>query len=254
VKFRSVLAESVRLYFVNGGILPKILLLAAVATAAILVGTMTAMVGFSIVGTNMDPKVFQSTLNGQQWSIGAAGVVAIMIVLAFAFAASVHAAAGATTVHEAFRRIRSVPMQIFWIQCVIYVLALKFSTIAAPLLFLLIAFAVPVALVENLGPNAAADRAWELSKGCRTGILLLEIGLVLTLVAVMTAIGVLFLQPNSPYVFMAPLMRAAMSWVFMAFLIAPFQFLFVALTRVYKALAAGSEPALHARAASNVKS
>jgi hypothetical protein len=251
VKFRTLLAESARLYFANGGALAKILLIAAVATAAIFLGTMTAIQGFSIEGANLDPKVFRATLTGQQWVIGAAGLVAVMIALSLAFAASVHAAARATSVKDAFSRIRSGPMQVFWLQCVIYALALRFQPLVAPLLFVLIAFAVPVALREDLGPNAAADRAWELSEGSRARILFLELGLILISVVITTVIGVLFLQPNSPFIFLAPVMRAAISWILMAFLIAPFQFLFVALTRLYEALTA---PALHARAASSVNS
>lgn len=254
VKFGTVLAESARFYFANGGVLLQILLLTGVATATIFIATMAAITGFSIQGAGMDPTVFRNTLTGPQWAMGAAGFVAVMIVLSFGFAASVHASAGVPTVRAAFNRIRSGPMQIFWLQCVIYALALRYSTFAAPLLFVLIAFAVPVAMVEDVGPNAAADRAWEVSEGYRRGILLLEVGLIAVSVAVVAAIGFLFLQPNSPYILIAPLMRAAISWILMAFVIGPYQFLFVALTRLYMALTASSEPALHARAASNVRS
>lgn len=251
VKFTTVLADSARLYFSNAGILPKILLIASVATAAIFLGVMTALVGFSVEGTNLDPKVFRGTLTGQQWTIGAAGLVAIMIVNSLGFAASVHAAAGARSIGEAFSRIRSGPMQIFWLQCVIYALALRYSPLAAPLLFLLIGFAVPVALLEDLGPNVAADRAWALSEGHRGRILLLEIGLIVSSFALMGAVEWAFLRATSPFIFTPPVVRAAISWILMAFLIAPFQFLFVALTRLYQALAV---PVLHARAASNVNS
>ncbi len=232
----------------------KILLIAGVALAAIFIITMTAITGFSIEGSSLDPKVFRSTLTGQQWAIGAAGLIAVMIALALSFAASVHAAAGANSVKDAFSRIRSGPMQIFWLQCVVYALALRYQPLVAPLLFLVIAFAVPVALCEDLGPNASADRAWFLSKGYRFRILLLEVGAILASLGLMAAVSTLFLQPESPFIFLAPLLRAAISWILMALLILPFQFLFVALTRAYVALAAGSEPVLHARAASNVKS
>jgi sterol desaturase/sphingolipid hydroxylase (fatty acid hydroxylase superfamily) len=186
--------------------------------------------------------------------MGAAGVIAVMITLALCCAASIHAAAGARSFGEAFGRIRSGPMQIFWLQCVIYALALKFSPVAGLVLFFLIAFVVPVGLCEDLGPNAAADRAWVLSSGYRIRILVVEVGAILVSLALMVVIGTLFLQANSPFVFLAPLFRAAISWILMAFLIAPFQFLFVSLTRLHQALIAGSEPVLHARAASNVKS
>src|SRR6185312_17257572 len=135
VKFGSVLAESARLYFANGGVLLKILVMTAVATAALFIATMTAITGFSIEGAGIDPKVFRATLTGPQWAMGAVGFVAIMIVLALGFAASIHGAVGAATVRDAFSRIRSGPMQIFWLQCVIYALALRYSTFAAPLLF-----------------------------------------------------------------------------------------------------------------------
>lgn len=251
VKFGTILAESTRLYFSQNVVLPKILLIAAVTGAAIFIATMTTLLSLTAAGTSVDPLTIREVMSGQQWTIGAAGLVAFMVVLAFAFSASIHFAGGARTLGEAFRRIRSGPMQLWWLQCVVYILALKFSTFAAPLLFLLIAFVVPVALREDLGPSAAADRAWILSQGHRTAILLLELGAILTTTAFMMIASALFLRADSPFVFLPVWGHISISPVIVAFLIAPFQFLFVALTRLYTAVAT---PVLHARAASNVRS
>ncbi|MEI9814705.1 MAG: hypothetical protein WDO18_19610 [Acidobacteriota bacterium] len=238
VKFGAILAESVRLYLTEGTLFGRILLTAAIAIAAIYLAVMSNIVAFAPQGATIDVATATIQVQPQQWVAGGIGFVAALLILSFTLAASVHVAAGARTVRDAFGQIRSRAMQIFWLQLVVYILAVRYSPFAAPVLLLLIALAVPVALREDLGPSGAADRAWELSEGHRTRILLLELGLVMLFLVAMAIVGGLFLAGNGPFVLISPVVRALTSWAIVAFLLAPIQFMFVTMTRLYMALAA----------------
>lgn len=251
----GILSESFRLYAQRAAVLLPILLVPAVAIAAVSIAFYSAIAGFSFQGATMDGKTFLVNMDRLQLTLAGVCVFFCAIVTALAMAASVHTAAGASSLRAAFSSITAKSMQIFWLQCVVYALALRFSPWAGLLLWLGVGFATVVALREDLGPNDAADRAWTISGGHRLPILILQSALTLLPALVLAAIGFTFLLPVSPLGFdsVPPVVRAAISWILLALVLAPVQFTFVVLTAIYRQLTP-AQPVLHARAASNVRS
>lgn len=249
----AILMRSLIFYFAKFSIYLGILIIPAITLAGVSVGLISLILGFSQFGSQVDPTTFQFTLSSSQWVIFASGAFVIAIVLSLSMATTVHATIreGAGGIRGAFTSLRSKPLQIFWLQCVIYALALRFSPWAALLFWLLTALAVPAALCEDLGPSDAIDRAWSLSRGRRLRIFGLEALLLIPAVAAFVVIGVLA-RPNGPIYQLSPAIRTAFSWVMAMIMLAPIQFMFVAITRVYQALASPPGSSLHARDNSDV--
>ncbi len=254
-KFPALFLDSLTFYIANLPIFFGILVLPAVTIAAASIAAISLILGFSVNGSEMDPNALQLSLTPSQWLVVGVGVLAGAIALSLGMAASVHATANRGTggVLPAFARIGSKSMQIFWMQCVIYALALRFSPWTVLLFWLVVASVVPVALCEDLGPSDAMDRAWSLSRGHRFAILATEIVLLVPPVLAILLYAILA-RPDGPLYQVSPLIRAGSSWLMMLVLLAPVQFMFVAMTRVYQALASEQESVVHARAASNVNS
>jgi hypothetical protein len=253
LKFSSILLQSLNLYIAKFRVFLGILLLPAITVSLVSVGLISLILGFSGSGSQADPSTFQFTLSTTQWIIVALAAFVIAIVVSVSMAASVYGAsnAGAGGLKGAFTKMQSKSMQIFWMQCVIYVLAFRFSPWTALLFWLLVALAVPTALLEQLGPSDSMDRAWKLSHGYRTKILLIEIALlVLPGLFVFVAGGLI--RPNGPAYKLSTALRTASAWVMPLILLFPIQFMFVAITRVYQALAVEPEQTLHAQVASSV--
>lgn len=253
LKIPELLAQSATFYVVNAPTFLRILLIPAFAISFVAIGLISSILGFSTSGSAIDPTVFQFSISRSQWLFVGAGVLAMAVVFSLSMAGSVHATLqrGNAGIRIAFRAIRAKSMQIFWLQCVIYALALRFSPWTVLLFWLLAAFAIPAALRENLGPGDAMDRAWEVSRGRRLSILVVELVLLVPPVAA-TLLGGWLEGPGGPISQLSPVLRAASSWLAMLVLLAPLQFMFVALAWIYQALAAGPEAPLHARGASNV--
>jgi hypothetical protein len=256
----AIFLQSLLFYFKNLPIYLGILVFPAITTALVAVGLITLLLGFAGNGAEIDPTTVQFSLSSNQWLMVAFGAFITAIVLSLSMAASVHATANHATanngvggIRAAFASIRSKSMQIFWLQCVVYALALRFSPWAALLFWLLVALAVPVALCEDLGPSDAMDRAWSLSRGHRAKIIGLEILLLIPVAAGVVLIGVLA-RPDGPIYYLSPVIRTASSWIMAMIILAPIQFMFVVMTRVYQALAGDPGASLHVRAASNVNS
>lgn len=214
--------------------------------------------GFSLTGEAIDPTLTTFSLSRDQWVKVVAVAIVGGVVLAAMMAASVHAACerDPIPVRRAFGMVTSKSMQLFWLQGAVYLLALRLSPWVVPLMWFLVAFGVPVALREDLGPSEAIDRAWALTAGRRVQILALEIvttGLVVGMVAL---IGWGVFTPHSFFNFnLVPLWgRLVAAIPLMAVLLLPMQFLFVALGRGYEMLKRAEAPALHAKAASSVSS
>jgi hypothetical protein len=159
-------------------------------------------------------------------------------------------------VRRAFGLVTAKSMQLFWLQGAVYLLALRLSPWAVPVMWFSVVFGVPVALREDLGPSDAMDRAWALTAGWRIRILALEIvttGLVLGMISL---IGWGILTPHSFFnLNLVPLWARLVAAIpLMALLLLPVQFLFVALGRGYEMLKRAEAPVLHAKAASSVSS
>lgn len=249
----AILMRSLTFYFAKFSTYLGILIIPAITIALVSIGLISLILGFSQFGSQVDPTTFQFTLSSSQWVIFAMGAFVAVIVLSLSMATTVYATAreGVGGVRGAFASLRSKPLQIFWLQCVIYALALRFSPWAALLFWLLVALAVPAALCENLGPNEAIDRAWSLGRGRRLRIFGLEILLLIPAVAAFVLIGVLA-RPNGPIYQLSPAIRTACSWVMAMMMLAPIQFMFVAITRTYQSLATQPGSSLHAPAGSDV--
>jgi hypothetical protein len=206
----------------------------------------------------MDPTTLAVTLNRDQWVMITAGGFGMAIVSSLAMAASIHVACERERigVRRAFGMVTAKSMQIFWLQCVIYALAVRFSPFAAPLLWFSLAFGIGVGVREDLGPSDAMERAWSLTQGSRLKVLVLEVLLLVPFIALIAGISYLFLIPGPWFNLnkVEPQTRQLFSGPIMALLLIPIQFMFVALARGYAMLKQAEEPALHAKAASSVSS
>ena len=233
-----------------------ILLIPAVAGAVIFVGVSAQILGFATDGASLDPTTFEITLNRDQWVLITAGGFAIAVVAALAMAASIHLACEGAGIRRAFSKITAKSMQIFWLQCVIYGLAVRFSPVAIPLLWFSVAFGVGVAVREDLGPSEAMDRAWALSEGSRLKILAVEVLLVAPLLLFSFGIAYVFLIPGPTFNLnsIAPQTRQLLSAPITLLFLIPVQFTFVTLARAYEMLRqAEQETVLHAGGASDVR-
>ena len=232
--------------------------MAASAVAILFIAGAALALGFSLTGEAVDPTLVSVSLSRNQW-VEVVGVAMLGgIVFATAMAASVHAACeqDPVPVRRAFGLVTAKSMQLFWLQGAVYLLALRLSPWAVPVMWFSVVFGVPVALREDLGPSDAMDRAWALTAGWRIRILALEIvttGLVLGMISL---IGWGILTPHSFFnLNLVPLWARLVAAIpLMAVLLLPVQFLFVALGRGYEMLKRAEAPVLHAKAASSVSS
>lgn len=252
-KFTSLLSQSISFYFVKARIFGGILLFPAVVISLASISLVSLILGFSANGSEIDPTMFQFSISPWQWIFVGAAVLAMAVTTSLSMAATVHATIqrGSAGIFGAFAAIDAKPMQIFWLQCVIYALALRFSPWTVLLFWLLVAFAIPAALRENMGPSDAMERAWSLSRGHRLAILGIEL-LLLVPPFLATILGGLLGGPDGVLYAVSPIIRAASSWLMILLLLAPIQFMFVAITWIYQKLASEPESTLHTRAASNV--
>jgi hypothetical protein len=255
LKFGEFCKDSLKLYTAHAEVLLKIALVLGVVSAGIYIGGAALSIGFAPAGTEIDPTTFSFALTRSQQVVGVATTALLAILICFGMAASIHAAAGADTVRTAFSRVTAQSIQIFWLQLVIYALAIRFSPYAALLLWVLVAFAVPVAILENLGPSAATDRAAELSRGHRLMLAVIELVVLLPLLATIALMVLALLVPETGInLNVLPVAgRVGISWLVLALIAVPVQFVFVALTQAYLKLSqAATEPVLHAKAATSV--
>jgi hypothetical protein len=256
LKLGRVLWDAVLAYVRRLPVFLATALIAAVAGAAIFVAVSWKILGFAADGAALDPTTFGITLNRDQWVLITAGGFAMGVVASLAMAASIHLACEPISVRRALSKVTAKSMQIFWLQCVIYAVAVRFSPIAVPLLWFSVAFGVGVAVREDLGPSDAMDRAWVLSAGSRIKILVLELLLVVPLFLFSLGIAYLFLIPGPWFNLnsIAPQVRQFFSVPITLLFLIPVQFTFVTLARAYEMLRqAEQETALHAEGASGVK-
>lgn len=257
LKLNAVLLESTRICWQRRGALALILLAPAATAAAVGIFGMSAIMGLASEHSYVDLSTVTITLTDIQRAGMAMGGFVNAVVLSLALAATIHAAAGAERVPawQAFARLRGRGLQLFWLQCVVLALTLRFAPWAGLLMWVLIGCGNAVAILENLGPSDAMDRAWALSKGNRLRLLSLEILMLAPLVAVLFAVGYLFLVPGRSWNLNAisPWIRLVTTPLLAGTLLAPIQLLFVVRTRAYEHLRRDREPRhLHAQAASSV--
>jgi hypothetical protein len=232
-------------------------LLAIAACTGTLLALLYLVAGASVMGVAesgemIDPANYTYNVTGARWFVDAIGILLMGVVIAFAMAASIHAARSSLSFADAYRAITAQSMQIFWLQLVIAALAMQYAPYAVVLLWALTAFVVPAALHENLGPNAATDRAWDASAGRRLYVLFIEFAALIPTAAALYALGYAFLVPNR-YLNLNNIpvpARIASSWLIFSVLMVPLQYAFLVLSQAY---ANATKPHLHAKAATNVR-
>ena len=252
----DVCAASLR---VLGQGLPVFLRIAAAASAILVItGAVVAAInwGVSPARAGIDPRVLAVTTTPRQFAVIGAGILVAALTLSYAAAATIHAAAeiaagGRSGVLAALARVRSRGLQLFWLQWVVNILAVRYSPIAALVLWLLIAPAIPLAVREDTGPVAAVERAFERLRGNRLRMLALQI-LFLTPALIIPAALVWVMLPGQALDISAlsPLAGLALAFPAGAALLLPVILLFIALTLACQRLAA--ESGLHAEDPSSV--
>lgn len=248
---RAVLGSSWRVF---GAALPALTIIAA-GTAAALVGIVTAVIainwGVALEGATIDPKVLTLTISGREFAVVGAGLLAALVPLSYALSMTVNLAAEPTAgLLTALHRVRAKGLQLFWMQWVVNVLALRYSPFAAILLWLAIAAAIPAAVIENLGPLEAIERQHALTAGnrMRVAALVLLLSLVALVFPLTLALAIFGANPTGAA--LPPLLRLVLAVPVMTVVLVPALWMLVAFTLVYLKLAGGA--ALHARRASNV--
>ncbi len=232
------------------------------AFAAILVVTVGATVvsinwGVSAVRAEIDPKTIAATIDGRQFAVLGAGILLTALVLSYAAAAAIQAtietaAGNRLTLVQAISRVRSKGMQLFWLQWLVNILAVRFSAFAAPLLWLLLAPALPLAVLEDAGPSEAIERTFALLKGNLGRMLALEVIFLLPVVLMPFGLGILALPLG--YVDLSglpPIFGLLVAFPIMMILLLPVLLQVIALTLAYLDLSAAPDD-LHAQANSNV--
>ena len=253
----GVCAASLR---VLGQGLPVFLRIAAPAAAVVIVtGAVVAAINWGVSPTRagIDPRVFAVTTTPRQFAVIAAGILVAALALSYAAAATIHAAAEIASgrrigVMAAIARVRSKSLQLFWLQWVVNILAVRFSPIAALVLWLLIAPAIPLAVLEDAGPVAAVERTFDRLRGNHLRMFALQL-LLLAPVLIIPAALVWVMLPGQALDISAlsPLAGLALAFPIGIGLLLPVLLLFIALTLAYQRLA--PESSLHAEDASNVK-
>lgn len=222
-----------------------------------------ALVSRLVIGDNVgpvDPRVLPFTMGREQWAIVGVGVFLTALVVFFSIGATIHLASAAVrkeplSAMAAFGKVKFESLWLLWIQMIASMITVAIFPFAGLVLWLLIASAIPVAVLERLLPNRALDRAWALMEGSRIQVLLLEVILTLLTVVALTIVQTAFYQPDSLPGFLAlpALARYATAWPLTALILIPVAFLFVGLTVTYHTLLARKAPeTLHAQSASNV--
>ncbi|MEP7353618.1 MAG: hypothetical protein ABI824_10345 [Acidobacteriota bacterium] len=175
----KVLGETFQTFRQRGWGLFGIGLIAAIAGLVVGGGAAWNIAGFSATPTALNTTVLPYTMTSAQWAVAGVALVLLVVQLSFSGAASVLMAwsepNGRLTIRQAFAGVRSAPLQLFWLQWIVVVLSSQFSPWAAPVLWFLMAPAIPLACIEGLGPGEAVDRMWAMSKGNRTRLLILEV-------------------------------------------------------------------------------
>jgi hypothetical protein len=239
--------------------LPLFLRLAALA--ALILETAGAAVfavnwGLPSDRAEIDPRVLVFTTTPRQFAVIGAGILAGAVALSYAGAAAIQAAAAIaagqrTGLREAIARVRPAALQLFWLQWVVNILAARFSPFAAPVLWLFLAPALPLAVLEGAGPMTAAEGALERLRGNWLRMLALQILLLAPVVIV--PFGLVWATlPGGPLELgeLPPLAGLAVGYPVLVALLLPVQLMFVALTLTYLRFAAPS--GVHARGAGSV--
>lgn len=258
LKLGRLFKESIRIYFSRLPNFLIILSIPAVVTSVLFVVASIQLLGFSAEASGLDPTTLMVSMTPPQWALVSGAGILIAVTLALGMAATVHAACSAERVgiRQAFGMNTAKSLQIFWLQTVIYALALRFSPLAAPLLWILVAFGSVVVLREDLGPSEGMDRAWELTEGSRLKVLAVELLALIPVVMCCALVAVLFMIPGPWFNLnkIPPYARLGLAPVITGFLLVPVQFMFVLFGRGYEMLKQAEQPALHAKAASGVSS
>lgn len=253
----AVLVDSLRLF---GAALPALTAIAAVTSTA-LVAISAAVIAINwglAAGADIDPKALSLLLTGREFAVIGAGFMLALLPLSYAVGATVHLSADRhagsdTALTKILGRIHAKGLQLFWLQWVVNILAARYSPFAAVIMWLGIAAALPVALLENLGPQAAVERLLDLAKGQWARISALVVLLTLTATVVPLAASIAIFGPASPTgLGISPIARFVMAIPMVMVALVPAQFLFVALTVTYRALT--GEAPLHAGQTADVRS
>lgn len=187
----------------------------------------------------IDPRVLVVTTTPRQFAIIGAGIVVVAVALSWAGAAAIQAAAAIAAgrrirLTQAIKQVRPAALQLFWLQWVVNILSARFSPFAAPVLWLFLAPALPMAVLESAGPIAAAERTLERLRGNWLRLLALQLLLLAPVVVVPSGL-VWATLPGGPLDpgQLPPLAGLAIAYPVLAALLAPVQLLFIALTLVY---------------------
>jgi hypothetical protein len=259
----AVLLDSLRVYRKTWG---KMLAIVALTAAVIIVvGALTLLpvIGYSATPNAIDPASIAYTLTPGEWAIGAVALITVLLLISYAGAVTVQLAytprpgasmEEALSISQAFARIKAAPMQLFWLQWIVTVLSSQFSAFAAPLLWIFVGPTIPLAVIEGLGPSAAIDRMWNLSRGSRIRILIWEVGLYSLLPVVLFAISRYVIRPGGPLdsADRPTAIRIPIIFVSISLAVAAAQFAFVGLTCAYARLSAADQTAMHAAAPEGV--
>ena len=259
LRFGSIFPVAIQILVERGSTIFSIL--AAASALSVGVGLIfSAFTGFSR-NESIDPRTVRFLLTNVEWLALGISVLGMVAVLFLAFdaviqATDAHLDGKTVSIKLVLGRIKLDHLWLLWIQLIATGLFAIVLPWMALLLWLLVASAVPVAMLEARSPNQALDRAWELMTGNIGKVAVVEIVLTLLLAIPPMILIPLFLTMNAPLgpQALAPWVRMILGIPLLLVTLTPFAYMFVALTVMYRQLRqrTGPQP-LHADAAGGVK-
>ena len=223
------------------------MLVAAVAACIGIILALGAFLGFSRGGV-IDPRTVPFLLTNTDWLALGVSVLCMATLLFFAFdgivqATDAHLDGKTLSIKECLRRTKFDHLWLLWIQLIATALFATVIPWMGLVLWILVASAVPVAMLENRSPNRALDRAWELMAGNLWKVLVVELISVILLAIPPVIVAPLFLGQTSPLGSDAlpAWSRTLLAIPFLLAVLAPYAYMFVTLTVMYRQLRQGAE-------------
>ncbi len=208
----------------------------------------------------IDPRTVRFLLSGQEWIALGLSVAGMAAILFFAFDAIVqatdaHLGGKPVSIRSAFQQINLDHLWLLWIQLIGTALFAILVPWMAVLLWMLVASAVPAAMLENRSPQKALDRAWALMAGNIGKVAVVEVVLTLLLAIPPMILIPLFLTQSAPLgpEVLSPGIRMLLGVPLLMVALTPFAYMFITLTVMYRQLLGNLQPELlHANRASSV--
>lgn len=218
-----------------------IVALPAMFLAAIGLGIVIFTVGISAPASKVNPIALWRSMNWLPKAVIIFSFLAAIALLNRAWVATVHATSELELGHrislaQAYGRVHRKSLRLLWLLYVIGVLTGPLSLLLGPLAIVFFLPAVPTAALEGQGARESLSRSSTLMEGNRLRVFLLILLYFLALIAMFGSIAVLAPIPGLSS--LPAWARPVMAFPMFCLLMLPTQWVFIALTLLYRNLRA----------------